>query len=44
MKVLFVEDDKKIVSFVKKGLKEQGLVVDTCEDGEEVSIKSRLGN
>lgn len=35
MKVLFVEDDKKIVSFVKKGLKEQGFVVDTCEDGEE---------
>jgi two-component system, OmpR family, response regulator len=35
MKVLFVEDDKKIVSFVKKGLKEQGIVVDTCEDGEE---------
>jgi len=27
MKVLFVEDDKKIISFVKKGLKEQGFVV-----------------
>jgi len=35
MKVLFVEDDRKIVSFVKKGLSEQGFVVDTCEDGEE---------
>lgn len=35
MKVLFVEDDKKIVSFVKRGLREQGIVVDTCEDGDE---------
>lgn len=35
MRVLFVEDDRKIISFVKKGLKEQGFVVDVCEDGDE---------
>jgi DNA-binding response OmpR family regulator len=35
MKVLLVEDDRKIASFVKKGLKEQGLIVDSCADGEE---------
>jgi DNA-binding response OmpR family regulator len=35
MKVLFVEDDRKIASFVKKGLREQGFVVDTREDGDE---------
>ena len=35
MKVLLVEDDKKIGSFVKKGLKEQGFVVDVCEDGDQ---------
>jgi len=35
MKVLLVEDDRKIASFVKKGLKEQGFLVDTCEDGNE---------
>jgi DNA-binding response OmpR family regulator len=35
MKVLLVEDDRKIASFVKKGLKEQGFVVDACEDGGE---------
>ncbi len=35
MKVLFVEDDRKIASFVKKGLREQGFVVETCEDGDE---------
>ncbi len=35
MKVLLVEDDRKILSFVKKGLKEQGFIVDTCENGDE---------
>jgi two-component system OmpR family response regulator len=35
MKVLLVEDDRKILSFVKKGLKEQGFVVDACENGDE---------
>jgi DNA-binding response OmpR family regulator len=35
MKVLLVEDDRKIASFVKKGLKEQGLIVDYCADGDE---------
>jgi two-component system, OmpR family, response regulator len=35
MKILFVEDDRKILSFVKKGLKEQGFVVETCENGDE---------
>jgi len=35
MKVLLVEDDRKISSFIKKGLKEQGFLVDTCENGDE---------
>jgi two-component system, OmpR family, response regulator len=35
MKILLVEDDRKILSFVKKGLKEQGFVVDSCENGDE---------
>ena len=35
MKVLVVEDDRKIASFVQKGLKEQGYVVDVCHDGTE---------
>ncbi|VGO20332.1 response regulator transcription factor [Pontiella sulfatireligans] len=34
MKVLIVEDDRKISSFVQKGLKEQGYVVDACHDGD----------
>jgi DNA-binding response OmpR family regulator len=35
MKILVIEDDRKIASFVKKGLKEQGYVVDVCHDGDE---------
>jgi len=35
MKVLIVEDDRKIASFVQKGLKEQGYAVDVCHDGDE---------
>jgi two-component system copper resistance phosphate regulon response regulator CusR len=35
MKILFVEDDKDIAHFVKKGLEENYLAVDTAYDGEE---------
>jgi two-component system OmpR family response regulator len=34
MRVLVVEDDKKIASFVVKGLKQSGFAVDHCADGE----------
>ncbi len=33
MRILVVEDEKKILSFVRKGLEEQGFVVDTCDNG-----------
>lgn len=35
MHVLFVEDELKIASFVQAGLKEQGFVVDYCDNGDE---------
>lgn len=35
MKALIVEDDQKILTFVTKGLKEEGFVVDGCEDGAD---------
>jgi two-component system OmpR family response regulator len=34
MRILVVEDDRKIASFVVKGLKESGYAVDHCADGE----------
>ncbi|MGD0059103.1 MAG: response regulator transcription factor [Verrucomicrobiia bacterium] len=35
MKILVVEDDRKIASFIERGLKEQGFVVEVCADGDE---------
>ncbi|HEX5220013.1 MAG TPA: response regulator transcription factor [Verrucomicrobiae bacterium] len=35
MRVLVVEDDKKIAAFISKGLKEAGFAVDTVGDGED---------
>jgi len=38
MRILVVEDDKKIASFVVKGLKQSGYAVDLCGDGEEAQV------
>jgi two-component system OmpR family response regulator len=35
MRILVVEDDNKIASFIVKGLKQAGFAVDRCADGEE---------
>ena len=38
MRVLVVEDDNKIASFIAKGLKQAGYAVDRCPDGEEALV------
>src|SRR3990172_3045450 len=35
MKILIVEDEPKTVAYLRKGLTENGYVVDTARDGEE---------
>jgi DNA-binding response OmpR family regulator len=35
MRLLVVEDEKKVASFMKKGLEEEGYTVDVASDGEE---------
>jgi len=35
MKILLIEDDIKISSFIEKALKEQGFIVDSCNDGNQ---------
>jgi len=35
MKILLIEDDLKILSFIQKGLQEEGFLVDTARDGED---------
>jgi heavy metal response regulator len=35
MRILVVEDEQKVASFIKKGLEEEGYAVDVAADGEE---------
>lgn len=44
MKLLVIEDDTKTAKYLRKGLSEQGFVVDICADGKcalEVALSSR---
>jgi len=34
MRILLIEDDVKIASFIERGFREAGFAVDTCHDGE----------
>jgi two-component system OmpR family response regulator len=38
MRILVVEDDNKIASFIVKGLKQAGYAVDRCADGEQALV------
>src|SRR5215831_12374589 len=40
MRILVVEDDAKIASFVVNGLKQAGFAVDHCADGEEAHLRA----
>ena len=35
MRILLIEDDLKLASFILKGFKEAGFAVDHCTDGED---------
>lgn len=39
MKILVVEDEKQIADFVKKGLTEQGFLVEMCDHGDEALVR-----
>ena len=41
MRILVVEDDRKIASFVVNGLKQSGFAVDHCADGDEGLFMAR---
>lgn len=40
MHILFIEDEAKIANFVRVGLKEQGFVVDYCDNGDEGYLRA----
>jgi two-component system copper resistance phosphate regulon response regulator CusR len=44
MKILVIEDDRKAARLLKKGLGEEGYVVDVCHDGEEGLSSAMAGD
>ena len=42
MKILIVEDDRKVAGFIEQGLKEEGYVVDVAADGEEATMLAHV--
>ena len=42
MKVLLVEDDRKVAGFIEQGLKEEGYVVDIAADGAEATMLAHV--
>ena len=42
MRVLLVEDDKKLASYIEKGLKEAGFAVDRAEQGGWELVRVRV--
>lgn len=44
MKILVVEDDRKVAGFVEQGLKEEGYVVDLARDGDEATMLAHIND
>jgi DNA-binding response OmpR family regulator len=42
MKILVVEDDRKVAGFIEQGLREEGYVVDVALDGEQATMLAHV--
>src|SRR5216117_2013164 len=42
MKILVVEDDRKVAGFIEQGLREEGYVVDVAADGEQGTMLAHV--
>jgi DNA-binding response OmpR family regulator len=42
MRILVVEDDRKVASFIQKGLEEEGLAVDVLNDGDDAGTQAQM--
>jgi DNA-binding response OmpR family regulator len=42
MRVLVVEDDRKVASFIQKGLEEEGYAVDVLNDGDDAGAQAQM--
>jgi DNA-binding response OmpR family regulator len=44
MRVLVVEDDRKVAGFIEQGLREEGYAVDVARDGDEATILAHVND
>ena len=44
MRILVVEDDRKVAGFIAQGLREEGYVVDPAADGDEATMLSHMND
>jgi two-component system, OmpR family, copper resistance phosphate regulon response regulator CusR len=44
MKILLVEDDRKVAGFIEQGLQEEGYVVDVARDGDEATTMAHVND
>src|SRR6266545_4902892 len=42
MKILVVEDDRKVAGFIEQGLREEGYMVDVAPDGDEATMLAHV--
>ncbi len=42
LRILIAEDDRKVASFLSRGLREEGYSVDTASDGEDATLKAAV--
>jgi DNA-binding response OmpR family regulator len=42
MRILVVEDDRKVAGFIEMGLREEGYAVDVAKDGEEATVFAHI--
>ena len=44
MRILVVEDDRKVAGFIEMGLREEGYAVDLARDGEEAIVLAHVND
>jgi two-component system, OmpR family, response regulator len=42
MRILVVEDDQKVASFIQKGLEEEAMAVDVLNDGDDAGVQAQM--
>src|SRR5688500_16175945 len=42
MRILVVEDDRKVAGFIEQGLREEGYAVDVARDGDEATLLAHV--